>query len=195
MQYSPFPPPAKLHFNPRHLKDLVKQAMEAFESISTPVRYKKGDLVHKSPSKGTKLYLVRQGILRSFYGHDGTDITAHFATEFGLVGAIDSLLEKHASIYSIEALEDSEVVVLDYKDLERFLDENPKHERMARLVSQYLYFDLVQRLEGMQFLSAREKYLRFNQRYPGLVQRVNLGHVASYLGMTQETLSRVRKQP
>ncbi len=136
--------------------------------------------------------MVHSGALRSFYYVEGKDVTSHFALDYGIVGAADSIIRKKRSRYNIEALEHSEVFVLNYDDLESFLDENPKLERLARQFTQLIYIDLVERIEGMTFLSARERYAHLMARSPDITQRVSLGHIASYLGITQETLSRVR---
>lgn len=175
------------------MREILEQIILAFDDILTLTHYKKGQIVHEAGTKSDNIYIVKSGILRSFYLQNGNDITAHFAIEYSIIGAVDSLLKKKRSIYSIEALEDSEVLLLDYNEMECFLDQNPKFERLARQVSQLLYLDLVERFEGMMFLSAKERYDHLNKRYPNLTQNVNLGHIASYLGITQETLSRVRK--
>ena len=175
------------------MKKILEQVILAFDDILTMVHYKKGEVVQEYSTKSNKVYIVKSGILRSYYFQNGNDVTAHFALEYSIIGAVDSLLKKKRSIYSIEALEDSEVLWLDYNEMECFLDQNPKFERQARQVSQLLYLDLVERLEGMMFLSAKERYDHFLSRYPNLIQKVNLGHIASYLGISQETLSRVRK--
>ncbi|WP_439483649.1 hypothetical protein [Cyclobacterium plantarum] len=78
--------------------------------------------------------------------------------------------------------------------MECFLEENQEHERLVRKVSQLLFLDLVERLEGMMFLSAKERYDHLLTRYPSIAQQISLGHIASYLGITQETLSRIREQ-
>lgn len=175
------------------MKKILEQIIPAFDDILTAVHYRRGEIVHESSTKSNQIYIVKSGILRSYYFQNGNDITAHFATEYSIIGAVDSLLKKKRSIYSIEALEDSEVLLLDYNEMECFLDEHPKLERLARQISQFLYLDLVERLEGMMFLSAKDRYDHFINRYPNLSQKVNLGHIASYLGITQETLSRIRK--
>lgn len=175
------------------MKEILEQLILAFDDILTVVHYKRGEIVHETSTKSDKIYIVKSGVLRSYYFQNGNDITAHFAIEYSIIGAVDSLLKKKRSIYSIEALEDSEVLLLDYNEMECFLNQNPKFERLARQVSQFLYLDLVERLEGMLFLSAKERYDHLINRYPSLTQNVNLGHIASYLGITQETLSRVRK--
>jgi len=175
------------------VKELIKQIIINFEEILTPAEYKRGEVVHHSSNTCNKIFIVKSGILRSYYFQNDTDITAHFAMDYSIVGAVDSIMKKEKSIYSIEALEDSEVLVMNYDEMETFLIKNPAYEKLARQVSQFLYLDLVERFEGMMFLTAKERYQHLITRYPKITQQVSLGHIASYLGITQETLSRVRK--
>jgi len=176
------------------MQDLLQKIPHAFADILTLETYGKGSLLHRAGERCNTLFLVKTGALRSFYLVEGREVTAHFALEYGLVGAVDSIVKGKPSLYSIEALELSEVYRMDYTVMEAFLDRNPEQERLARQVTQLLYLDLVERLEGMTFLSAKARYKRLSERYPGITQRVSLGHIASYLGITQETLSRVRQQ-
>ena len=173
-------------------KELFNLILDQFSPILQPKVVEKGTILLRASEISYNLYLVQTGVLRSFYYVDGRDITAHFALEYGIIGAADSIIKNKPSRYYIETLEASRVFTLDYREMESFLDQHPHLERLARQFSQLLYIDLVERLEGMTFLSAKDKYNHLLQRYPGIVQRVGLGHLASYLGITQETLSRVR---
>ena len=174
------------------MEELIKQIIIVFDEVLTAVHYDRGEIVHQSDTTCNKIFIVKSGLLRSYYYKDDKDITAHFAMDYSIVGAVDSIIKHGKSLYNIEALEDSEVLLMDYKEMESFLDLNPKHERLARQVSQLLYLDLVERFEGMMFLTAKERYDHLLGRYPAIIQQVNLGHIASYLGITQETLSRIR---
>jgi CRP-like cAMP-binding protein len=176
------------------MQDLLRQIPGAFADILTLQQYGKGQLLHRAGERCNTLFLVKTGAVRSFYLVEGRDVTAHFALEYGLVGAVDSIVKGQASRYSIEALEPSAVYRMEYTEMEAYLRRHPEQERLARQVTQLLYLDLVERLEGMTFLSARARYEHLQERYPGITQRVSLGHIASYLGITQETLSRVRRQ-
>lgn len=176
------------------MKDLFLEIIENFSSILTAKQFEKGKIVQKEGTICYNIFLVKKGVLRSFYYVDEKDISAHFAVEFGIIGAADSTIKGKKSRYNIEALDRSEVYILDYREMESYLTLHPHLERLARKFIQLIYIDLVERLEGMMFLSAKDRYKQFIVRYPSLVSRVNLGHIASYLGITQETLSRVRGQ-
>lgn len=174
------------------MEELFQEILTHFSPILKLKRVEKGQLLLQANTISVELYLVRSGALRSFYYVEGKDVTAHFALDQGVVGAADSIIRKKRSRYNIEALENSEVFVLNYDHLAPFLDENPNLERLARQFTELIYMDLVERIEGMTFLSARERYAHLMARSPDITQRVSLGHIASFLGITQETLSRVR---
>jgi CRP-like cAMP-binding protein len=174
------------------VNELIQAARSAFSPILARRRVRKGTLLVAPGERSTRLFLVRSGLLRSFHVVDGREVDAHFALEDGVVGAIDSIVFGRESRYGIDALEDTECFSLDWDELEPFLDAHPAHERLVRKITQHLYAELVERFEGMLFLSARDRYDHLLARHPGITQRVGLGHIASYLGMTQETLSRVR---
>ncbi|MBS2018728.1 MAG: Crp/Fnr family transcriptional regulator [Deltaproteobacteria bacterium] len=174
------------------MNELIEAAEAAFSPILGRRAVAKGALLLRPGERSTRLFLVRSGLLRSFHVVRAKEVNAHFAFEGGIVGAVDSILYGRESRYGIDALEDTECSVLDYVEVEAFLDRHPEHERLVRQITQFLYADLVDRFEGMLFLSAKERYDHLLARHPGITQRVGLGHIASYLGMTQETLSRVR---
>ncbi len=176
------------------MKHLIEEALEVFKPVLQRRIYKKGAIIQGEEESSNMIFLVRNGILRSYYFVDGKDVTAHFAMEYGIIGAVDSILKGQRSLYSIQALEESEVYQLRSDDMEAILDGNPHLERLARQISQWLYLDLVERVERMTFLTAKERYDHLLSRYPEITQRVSLGHIASFLGITQETLSRVRSQ-
>ena len=175
------------------MEALIKSAIHTFQELITPEVYAKGELIHRQDETSKSLYIVESGLLRSFYIKDGKDITAHFAKEYTIIGAVDSIVRNKKSIYNIEALENSRVLKINNLELEGYLEEHPTFERIARQISQEIYFDLVERMEGLTFLTAKERYDHLLSKHPNIVHRVNLGHISSYLGITQETLSRVRK--
>jgi len=175
-------------------KELFNLVVEHFSSIISIDTFKKGALLHQAHQTCYNLFLVKSGALRSYYYVEGKDVSAHFALKYGIIGAADSIIKNKPSRYYIECLEESQVYSMDYREMESFLDQNPQHERLARKFSQLLYIDLVERLEGMTFLSAKDKYDHLLNRYPGISNHVGLGHIASYLGITIETLSRVRAE-
>ena len=166
---------------PNHLQHVIKQ-----------VSFPKHHHLHREDTVCSHLYWIEKGIVRSYYHKDGKDITAHFATEGEIITAIDSFIQRKRSRYNLELLEDSTLTVITHQDLTMLLDNYPQYEHEARLFLERVYIDLAERVEDLLFYDAKERYEKLIERNSSLLQRVSLKHIASYLGITQETLSRIR---
>lgn len=167
------------------LKNALNEIVEHKEVIA-------GTKLQEAGSICNELIFVEKGALRAYYYFKGKDITAHFATERGSITAPDSFVKGIASKYNIEALTDSSIFILHKSLFNRYLELHPKLEKLVRKYTEEVYLELLERVEAIVFLTAQERYAQFLDKHPGLDQIVNLGHISSYLGITQETLSRVR---
>jgi CRP-like cAMP-binding protein len=138
---------------------------------------------------------VEKGILRSYSIDDkGSEHILQFATEGWWIADLSSFLTDEPSVFNMEALEDVELLLIDKPSWNLSMQKIPKLEHYFRILIQNHLIATQKRL--MQSLSetAEEKYLRFAKTYPSCVQRVPQHMIASYLGVTRETLSRMRKQ-
>lgn len=169
--------------------ELISKIFERMEKHSFP----KNHLLHKKGTICKHIYLVHQGLARTYFFKDGKDITVHLASEGEVITAVDSIISLKKSRYNVELLEDSVVLSIAYEALQELLSQHPAYEKYVRLVLERMYTEGADRIEEFLFFSAKERYDNLLKTRPQLIQRVNLGHIASYLGMTQETLSRIRK--
>ena len=174
------------------MKDIIKRVLQDFSNVLIEEHYPKGFLLHQEQTVCKHIYFVTRGVIRSFYLKDGKDVTAHFAIDFGVISAADSFIFNRPSRYNLEVLEDTSVFTMTRQQLESYLEQHPRYEHTARLFVEELYMDLVDRVEMLMFYSAQERYDALIKQNPDIIQRLSLGHIASYLGITQETLSRVR---
>jgi CRP-like cAMP-binding protein len=150
-------------------------------------------LLHDEGQICQRIYFVEKGLVRAFYyKDDGKDITDWFAPENSFITAVDSFFQQKPSRYFLELLEDSVLYSLTYTELESLYNTDPQLERLGRLILLEVFEKSVNRTIALQFQTAQERYQSFAQTYPTLLQRAPLGHIASFLGITQETLSRVR---
>lgn len=155
----------------------------------------KNHVLHHSGEVCNRFFILRKGISRVFYYKDGKDITCWLSFENDVFTAVDSFFQKKKSKYTIEVLEEDSVIwSVKRSDMEPLYLKHPDFERVVRLFFQQAYIDLAERIDSLQFHSAQERYQILMDKNPSVLQRVPLGHVASYLGMTQETLSRVRSK-
>ena len=139
-----------------------------------------------------EFHFIENGIARVFYYKDGKEVTAWFAGKNQIVSAIDSLFTGNPSSYNIEILEESTVWSLQYNKIEPVFDKHPIVERLGRLLITNNYLLLDERMKLFAFCNAEERYERLLLQIPDILQKVKLGHIASYLGISQEHLSRIR---
>lgn len=163
-----------------------------FEEITQWHTYSKHHRLHHEDTVCNDLFIIQTGLARAFYHKDGQDITAHFAFEKTTITAIDSFIQRKRSRYTIELLEDATLATVSHKSLYGLLDEKPEYEKFVRIYLEQIYIDLAERVEDLLFNTAKERYVKLIEKYPDILQRVHLKHIASYVGITQETLSRIR---
>ncbi len=169
------------------------QLFADFQSIMERISYSKHYILHEEGKVCKHLFFIEKGIARAFYHKDGKDITAHFAVENTSITAIDSFIQRKRSRYNIELLEDSVVVSCSNQAMQQLLTEKPQYQKYIIKFLEQIYVDLAERIEDILFHTAKERYDKLMEYNPEILQRVNLSHIASYLGITQETLSRIRK--
>lgn len=154
--------------------------------------FKKGELMLDASKVCTNSYFIRQGLARLYFIKDGKEISEYFCAEGEWVNSPRSFRERKTDIYYIDAIENTEVFTLYVNDLVYLFDHFPKMERYARLSMGTTFGHFLERITSMRFTTAKEKYDHFCQTYHDIFHRIPLGMVASYLGITQETLSRIR---
>jgi CRP/FNR family transcriptional regulator, anaerobic regulatory protein len=153
----------------------------------------KNTLLHNADEVCEKVYFLEKGLVRWFYyNEDGKDVTDSFALENNFVTAFDSFAQRQPSRYSIELLEESIVHSMTYAEIEIELESFPETQRLTNLILVQILEQMLEKNAALQFKNARERYRFMSEKQTQVLQRVSLGHIASYLGITQETLSRIR---
>lgn len=138
------------------------------------------------------IYFMKSGIARIYYFKDTTEVTELFASKGDIIARVESLFTGRPSRKGIQIIEDSEIVSINAAGLTALYDTHHGIERLFKKVFEAGYLETVLRLESLQFHAAEERYQMLIQQTPGLVQRVPLKYIASYLGITQTSLSRIR---
>jgi len=137
---------------------------------------------------------VIHGCLREYYiDEKGQEHILQFAVEDWWIGDMHSFLTESPSVYNIDALEDTELLQIDKSSLETLYKHVPQFERFFRLKIQNAYIQLQKRVISSMSKPAEERYIEFIEKYPHLEQRLPQHQVASFLGITPEFLSRIRK--
>ena len=166
--------------------------LEDFQSIMSLEKFPKHHILHTEGFICDHLYVIISGIARVFYYKDGNDVSCHFAAEQETITAIDSFVQRKKSKYNIEALEDMEVFKVSFEDLENLFLKHPEYERFGRLFMQQNYVELAERIDHLQIKTAQERYQNLLETKPHYLNRIPLKHIATFLNVTPETLSRIR---
>ena len=174
----------------KYLK-LSFDAKRAIEGVSSNVFVKKNEILQPIGHTCKTIYFLRSGIARIYYYKDGIDITEYFAFEGNIIARVESLFAGKPSQKAIQVLEDSEMVAINASQLFKLYDVFPQIERLFRLIFEAAYVDTINRIESIQFHSAEERY-RALMKEKDIIQKVPLKYIASYLGITQVSLSRIR---
>jgi CRP-like cAMP-binding protein len=137
---------------------------------------------------------VVKGLLRAYYLVEGEEINTAFFMEGQWAKAYHSFLTQTASRQWIQALEDVELITISYKHLQHLFANSPAWERFGRIATENLYVASQLRSEMLLLEKPAERYINLAKTQPQLLERVPLYHLASYIGIKQPSLSRIRKR-
>lgn len=154
--------------------------------------FKKGELIHDADKICTKSYFIQKGLLRAYFIKNGKEVSEFFCSESEWMNSPRSFIQRKRDHYYIDAIEKTETYSLHVDDLGYLFDHFPEMERYARLSMGTVFGRLLDRINSIRFTTAKEKHEHFLQTYHDIHHRIPLGMVASYLGIAQETLSRIR---
>lgn len=171
---------------------LPKKAEEAIAAICSPITIKKNKDLQPIGHTCKTIYFINKGIARIYYFKDGIDVTENFFFENSIIARVESLFTGKPSRKAIQVLEDAEITGINANLLFKMYDSFPEIERLFRKIFEAAYVETVHRIEGIQFHTAEERYKALLQEAPDILKRVPLKYVASYLGITQVSLSRIR---
>ena len=165
-----------------------------FEPYLKPKSYKAKDIFVKEGSISREIGFITKGAFRTYYILNGKEVNTCFFFENDFVVDYDSMLANTPSKYYIEALEDSEVLLFSADVLRDAYNKSHNWERFGRLMAEQTYRMSTERVESFLFMNGEERYLKLQETCPILFERVPLYHIASYLGIERETLSRLRRK-
>lgn len=171
----------------------VDDAIRNFLLTETETKtYPKNNLLVKCGQFNKTVFFMEKGLARNFYLENGNAITANFYMEGKTFGSIDTIFTRQPTRYCIETLEESVITSCNYEKLENFCATSLPAANFSRFLIGNMMTQTLNRLTSLQHMTAREKYEQLLQNNPGIILRAPLGMIASYLGISQETLSRIR---
>lgn len=175
------------------LAPFTNEEMQEAATLLQVEKIEKGKFFIKSGMIADRIGFVNSGLMRSFYTINGKETTTFFQFPGLLASALVSFLKMKPSNENIQAIEDTEIVYILRKDLYTLYEKNWKWQQVGRVMTENYYVLMEERIISLQSQSASERYQMFQDTYPELLNSIPLYYIASYLGMSPETLSRIRK--
>jgi len=180
----------------RNFAALTDQDIAESLAFWKPRKIAKGDFFNMQSMVCNDLGLVVKGIFRIYYSDPKTETEKNifFVSENQFVVSFRSFISRNPCWYFIEAMEDAEIVFISYQDLNRLYEKNLNWGKFGRLLAE-LFFSYAQtRAEEFLFFSHEERFIRLLEDHPNIVERIPAYHISSYLGITNPSLSRIRKR-
>jgi CRP-like cAMP-binding protein len=154
---------------------------------------KKNDLLIGEGQVEDRIYYIAEGVTRSFFFENGKEISLEFYFTGSFISSYTSFVKQSPSRHSIEAFTPLQIIIFNRAGLAELFGKSDKFAKLWQKVSEELFIKTSERLRDMLSLSATERYLKLLKAYPKYVQEIPLKYLASYLNITPESLSRIRK--
>lgn len=176
----------------RHYSPLTNECRNDLMKVSKIVTLDRETQLVKEGDFADKAYFIAKGSARAFYLKDHKDITDWFAFENNFMSSLNSYFLQIPSPHFIEVLEPSILLEISRESIDWLSDKHKEFDRLGKIIITQTMLQLQERIVSLQFETAQQKYENILKIRPDITQRVALTHIASYLGMTLETLSRIR---
>lgn len=175
--------------------DIPDHDIETLKSLADRQTFNKGDFFVRAGNRADQMGFLLNGVTRVYEIKGGKEVTNYFNTteRNPVVTSFKSFLNGAVSTEYVEAIETVEMLVISKTDLERVFESSHAFERLGRKLAEYHYLKAMERIDSLQVASAGSRYESFLKMYPGLINRIPHHYIASWLGITPESLSRIRK--
>lgn len=185
-----------LFFNKLNEKiSFSQEEQEIIKSYLTPKKLRKKQYLLQEGDVCKSIAFVQKGALREYtVDEKGVEHIFQFALEGWVISDLYSFMTTEPATYNIDALEDSELILITRSAQEEILRRVPKYETFNRMQLTGAYLAMQKRITSIISLSIEDRYLYLTKLYPDIIQRVPQHMIASYMGLTPETLSRIRKK-
>ncbi len=155
---------------------------------------KKGDYLVTAGKTCDRIAYINEGLFRIYYLKDGIEVNTCFCRENSITSSFESFVNKIPSKEYIQAIENSTLVTISNDSLSKLYELNPKWQSVSRLLTEKECLRLSSRATSLSFETAKEKYQNLLASQPEIIQRVSIQDIASYIGVSRETLSRIRSK-
>lgn len=176
------------------LPEITDDEWQAYQDCLT-VRYlKKGDFLLKVDAVCNYVSFINKGMVRFYMLVEDKEICTGFYIENQYVASYESFLTRKPTTFNIEAIEDTELLDLSYDQLQKLYKTHPIFQIFGRLIAEYLFIFISQRTTSLLLLTPEQRYQKLIYNNSALLQRVPQYMLASYIGVTPEHLSRIRRK-
>ena len=158
------------------------------------VSFSKGHILIRANKIETSIYFIKKGIARAYSNRDNKEVTFWFGKEGDVLLSLKSYVANQSGYEDIELLEDCELYQLKTDKLQALFEEDINIANWGRKLAEKEFIKTEERLIAITFQTATERYKELLQNNPTLLLRIQLGYIASYLGITQVSLSRIRSE-
>lgn len=174
---------------------LIPSDFDTFLSITHRTKFKKGEKIIDFGDKKKKIIILLKGIVRGFIiNYQGRELTTFLFQENTAFAAYEPLILEKPTHHAFECLENSEALLLEYKDLETLTSVNTRIKKVMDTIIMDSLSIALQRNESFIKESPEKRYLQFMENNSALLRRVSQKHIASYLGITAVSFSRLKKR-
>lgn len=171
---------------------LTETSKQTLKKYIDEVSYPKGYILLRADRIEKNIYFIKQGIVRAYTKTADNEITFWFGKEGDAIISMKSYVANQKGYEDIELLENCKLYELKTQNLRKLFDEDIHIANWGRRYLEQEFMKMEEQLISRQFRTAKERYKQLFKDNPSLIQRVQLGHIASYLGITQVSLSRIR---
>ncbi|WP_158961778.1 Crp/Fnr family transcriptional regulator [Myroides fluvii] len=172
---------------------LPEPSLTALKGLCCELHLPKGHIILQADRIEHHIYFIKQGVVRAFSTHDEGEITFWFGEEGSTILSMKNYVEKQKSYENIELLVDCKLYQVNVNELSQHYLTDIHIANFGRKLAEKELMRVEKRIISRSLLSATERYKELITNYPTIIQRVPLKHIASYLGITQVSLSRIRK--
>lgn len=176
------------------IPQLREDEWESLQQAFTFQFLKKGESLIRQGEICRQVSFINRGLLRMYYLVDGREISTGFMAESNYLSQYDSFLTRQPSAGNIDALEDCELINLSYDAMQTLYNEKPVFQIFGRKIAEFLFIMISSQTNKLLTLTPEERYRNVMETQPFIIQRVPQYMIASYIGITPEHLSRLRRK-
>lgn len=171
---------------------LSSKHKEELSSLVKLQEFSKDTILLELGEVANYLSVLVEGSVRAIYHKDGKEITSWFGFDGDFISSFYSFVSRKSSPESIVTTSDCKIFSISHEDLQFLYEKDSIWNKLGRIVTEQYYIEYRERILSLQSMSAAERYDDLLNKHPDILDKVKLGHLSSYLGITQETLSRLR---